>query len=69
MIESDLEYLRRRAGEEERRAAAASDPRIAAIHQRLAGLYSDRVVAMSDNPGFDPLAQIRAQPQRPISSR
>lgn len=59
MAESDLDYLRRRALQEECYAAAATDPRIAAIHQRLSSLYADRVAAMTDNPGFDPIAQTR----------
>lgn len=69
MVESDLEYLRRRVIEEKQRADAATDPRIAAIHQRMAALYSDRVTAMIDNPGFDPIVQTRSAPQPPTSSR
>ncbi len=59
MDESDLDYLRRRASEEEARAAESTDPTAAAIHRRLATLYADRVTAMSDNPGFDPIEQTR----------
>lgn len=59
MRESDLEYLRRRAAEEERCAAEATDARAAAIHRRMAILYADRVATLSDNPDFDPIAQLR----------
>ncbi len=69
MIESDLEYLRRRSSEEEQRAAEVEDPHIAAIHARLAGLYADRVTALADNPDFDPIDQLRPKSRSPTSSR
>lgn len=69
MLESDLDYLRRRAAEEERRAEESADARTAAIHRRLATLYADRVAALSDNPDFDPIVQLRPKDQSPTSSR
>lgn len=69
MLESDLDYLRRRAAEEEQRAADAADPHTAAIHARMAALYADRVAALSEHPDFDPIEQVRPKPQSPTSSR
>ena len=60
MIESDLEYLRRRAAEELQRAKDCKDRKVASVHRRLAELYADRAAAMSDNPGFDPIVITRA---------
>ena len=59
MAESNLEYLRRRASEEETRALLSEDSKAAAIHARLAGLYAHRVTALIDNPDFDPIVQMR----------
>lgn len=59
MLETDREYLRRRAAEEEQRAADSPDARVANIHRRMAVLYADRVAALSDNPDFDPIVQVR----------
>ncbi|WP_309602842.1 hypothetical protein [Sphingomonas sp.] len=59
MTESSLDYLRRRAGEEKQRAEQCTEPRVAAIHARLAVLYADRVAVMTDNPEFDPIIQTR----------
>jgi len=59
MGESDIDYLRRRAAEEDLRAGEASDEAIAAIHRRMAELYSDRVAALIENPGFDPIISTR----------
>jgi len=55
MVDSRLDYLRRRAMEEKQRAISCKEPKIAAIHQRMAELYADRVSALSDNPDFDPI--------------
>ena len=60
MTESSLDYLRRRALEEQARAEACKEEKVAAIHARLAVLYADRVAAMTDNPDFDPIIQTRA---------
>lgn len=68
-MESDVDYLRRRAVEEQQRAAEASDDRIASIHARMAALYADRAAALDENPDFDPIVQIRQKPQPPTSSR
>ncbi len=59
MTESSLDYLRRRAAEEQARAEACEEQRVAAIHARMAVLYADRVAAMIDNPDFDPIIQTR----------
>ena len=59
MTESNLDYLRRRAAEENRRVSACDDPKVAAIHARMASLYADRVAALIDNPDFDPIIQTR----------
>ena len=59
MTESSLHYLRRRAGEEKLRAEECTDPKVAAIHARMAVLYADRVAALIDNPEFDPIIQTR----------
>ncbi len=69
MRESNLDYLRRRADEEERRAEEATDPRIAGIHRRMATLYADRVEALTDNPDFDPIMHLGPKGQSPTSSR
>ena len=60
MLESNLDYLRRRAAEEAQRGETCKEPKIAAIHRRMAELYADRVAALSDNPEFDPIIQTRA---------
>ena len=59
MLESNLDYLRRRAAEEAQRGEACKESKIAAIHRRMAELYADRVSALSDNPDFDPIIQMR----------
>lgn len=59
MTESNLDYLRRRALEEQARAGHCKEPKVAAIHARMAVLYADRVAAMIDNPDFDPIIQTR----------
>ena len=59
MTESSLDYLRRRAAEEKLRAEECTEPKVAAIHARMAVLYADRVAAMIDNPDFDPIFQTR----------
>ena len=59
MIESDIDYLRRRAAEEELRAIDAGDPAVADIHRRMAALYVDRVSALTENPDFDPIMATR----------
>lgn len=69
MLESDLDYLRRRAAEEERRSEEAMDERTAAIHRRMATLYADRVSALTDNPDFDPIMHLRPKGQSPTRSR
>lgn len=59
MLESNLDYLRRRAAEEAQRGEACKEAKIAAIHRRMAELYADRVAALSDTPDFDPIIQTR----------
>ncbi len=59
MIESDIEYLSRRAAEESHRAEEASDDTAAAIHRRMATLYADRIMSLTDHPDFDPIVQMR----------
>ena len=60
MLESNLDYLRRRAAEEAQRGEACTEPNIAAIHRRMGVLYADRVATLSDTPDFDPIIQTRA---------
>ena len=59
MLESNLDYLRRRAAEEAQRGESCEEPKTAAIHRRMAELYTDRASALSDNPEFDPIIQLR----------
>jgi len=59
MSESDIEYLSRRRAEESRRAEDTSDVAAADIHRRMAALYADRIVSLTDHPGFDPIVQTR----------
>ncbi len=59
MTESDIEYLHRRAAEELRLANETKDPNAAAIHRRMVALYTDRIAALNDHPGFDPIVQTR----------
>ena len=59
MTESDIEYLHRRAAEELRLAEETRDPTAAGIHERMALLYADRIAALSERPGFDPIVQTR----------
>ena len=59
MTESDIEFLGRRAAEEQRLAEETSDPNAAAIHRRMALLYADRIAALSERPDFDPIVQTR----------
>ena len=59
MGESDIRYLQRRADEEQQRADESTDRVAAAIHRRMATLYRDRIEAMIENPGFDPIVQPR----------
>lgn len=59
MDEEDLEYLNRRAAEELRLAQDKRDPTAAAIHQRMALLYADRIAALSEWPDVDPVAQMQ----------
>jgi hypothetical protein len=42
----DVEYYRRRLGEERKQAAAAADAKIAALHEELATLYEKMIEAL-----------------------
>lgn len=62
LTESEIEYLHRRAAEELRLAEAAEDSNAAAIHERMALLYADRIAALNADPELDPTFQAPLAP-------
>lgn len=52
MSEPDVEYYKRRLAEEHELVRTAKDPKIAALHEELAGLY-EKMLSALDGPSSE----------------
>ena len=58
MNQIEIDYLRRRAGEEEAAAVACADPTAAKIHRNLAALYIRKIDEFSHKLALDASDQV-----------